>query len=114
MNQAIELLQRARQIEVQSSGTGSLFFAKLAADLAAAYQQSNRLGEAKQSYAEAIRAYDANQTVDLPQFAICLHQYADLLRRMGEFADAELVEVRATRADVKGVLARNFTARALH
>ncbi len=105
VGEAIELLQHAKRLEAGRSGTESLFFAKLTGDLASAYQQANRFSEAKDCYREAIHAYEASQTVNLPQFAICLHQYANLLRQLGEFADAELAEVRATHAEVKGVLA---------
>ncbi len=105
VGEAIELLQHAKRLEAAGSGTESLFFAKVTGDLAAAYQQANRLPEAKENYHAAIHAYEASQTVNLPQFAICLHQYANLLRELGDFADAELAEVRATHVEVKSVLA---------
>ena len=79
-------------------------------DLSAAYEKLKRFSEAKQSFLLAIHTYELQQAPLLPQYAVCLHHYANLLREMQDFANAEQVEARAMRVDVQGVLSAQKNA----
>ena len=46
----------------------------------------------------------AQEPNTVPSFAACLRHYAALLRELGDFANAEMVEVRATRTDVQSLM----------
>ena len=110
VDQAIELLLRAKAI-TEKSDANTLPLARILGGLAVSYQDSNRYEEAKNFYEQAIRTYETRQAAGSPYFAACLHQYADMLRKLGDFAAAELIEVRATHADVQSVLASQPTSR---
>jgi len=104
--ESIELLLRAKAI--QDKLPPGLALARILNDLAIAYLKTGNVHEAKDYYEQAVRIYEAQQPPQSPQLATCLHQYATLLRSLGDFANAEQIEVRATRADVQTALASGF------
>jgi tetratricopeptide (TPR) repeat protein len=104
VDRAIELFLEAESIQEKSFGPNSLSLARILDNLAAAYQKSKRLADAKFAYEKAIRIFELQQPAVAPQFAVCLHHYALLLRATQDFGKAELTEVRATRLAVQSAL----------
>ncbi len=104
LKEAIELLLRAKEIEEKAGMINSLSLARIFDNLAAIYERSKQVTEARYYYEQAIRIYGSQEPNTVPSFAACLRHYAALLRELGDFANAEMVEVRATRTDVQSLM----------
>ncbi len=109
-DRAIELFLEAAGIQEKAFGPDSLSLARILDNLAAAYQKAKRLVDAKVAYEKAIRIFELQQPAVAPQFAVCLHHYASLLRSMQDFGNAEVTEVRAMRLTVQSALSGQPTA----
>jgi len=98
--------QFLKAIEIKRK-TGPSLEASLASvyrNLADVYVVEKRYEDAKRCYSEAIHIWDATSAALNPQFAATLETYAQLLRKLEDYAGAEQAETRALGIRVRSSL----------
>ena len=102
--QAIDLYQRAAAIQEQSLGAQSRQTAATWRNLAIVYHGAKRYRDAQATYQRAIDAFEASAGAGSLDLLDCLKRDVDVLRKLDRFAEAEQVEVRATRIEVRNAI----------
>lgn len=103
LDDAIALYERAKEIQERDFGPQSAEVAQTWHSLGVVYEMSKRPNEALRAYETAVAAFKASSP-EAPDYAVCLHEYASLLRTRQRFDEAEEAEVMATRVQVKNAI----------
>ena len=101
---ALQLYDRARLIQEKSFGPQSLSTARTWRNIAFASASSKRFDDAAQAYTKAVGAFEASPASTGQEFGFCLREYANVLRVLQRFNEAERADLLATRIEVRNAI----------
>jgi tetratricopeptide (TPR) repeat protein len=93
-DEALTLYRRAEAIEEQSLGPDSHEVARVWRNIGVVYAATNQLRDAEDAYRRAVACVAAEPATH-PDISAWLEEYAIILRKEGNFGEAEQVQVRA-------------------
>jgi len=103
-HEAASLYERAKAIQETSRGKDHPDVARTWRNLAITEASLKDLSKADDAYRNAIRILENSEERDDPTLFSWLRQYAQLLRKEGQFAEAEQADVRASRIEVRNAI----------
>lgn len=106
--EAHELYERAIRIQQKGMPPQSVELARAWHSLGVVLQAMNRLDEAGSAYQKATDAFRSTAP-ESTEYAGCLRDYAGLLRKQQQFAEAEAADVLATNVQVKQAIRAEST-----
>ena len=102
--QALDLYDRARQIDELSFGPASPFMPTIWRNIGIVYQTTKHFAEARDAYARAIHILETFSGSGR-QLESCLRSYADVLRKLQSFSEAEEADLEASKIEMRSAIA---------